>query len=114
MNYLKILEKVDAFCEDLNKKLNAEPQNLKELYEIAFNAHLDLATIHPWVDGNGRTARLLMNFLQFHFKIVPTKIFMENRAEYIASLKESQETNDNSPFLKFMALEHLRTLNQIT
>jgi len=39
---------------------------------------------------------------------------MENRAEYIASLKESQETNDNSPFLKFMALEHLRTLNQIT
>jgi len=56
----------------------------------------------------------LMNFLQFHFKIVPTKIFMENRAEYIASLKESQETNDNSPFLKFMALEHLRTLNQIT
>jgi len=114
MNYLKIPEKIDTFCEDLNKKLNAEPQNLKELYEIAFNAHLDLATIHPWVDGNGRTARLLMNFLQFHFKIVPTKIFMENRAEYIASLKESQETNDNSPFLKFMALEHLRTLNQIT
>jgi len=110
MNYLKIPEKIDVFCENLNGKLNAQPQNLKELYEITFNAHLDLATIHPWADGNGRTARLLMNFLQFYFKIVPTKIFLEDRTEYIASLKESQEANDNSHFLKFMALEHLKTL----
>jgi Fic family protein len=86
------------------------PQNIKELHEIAFNAHLDLATIHPWVDGNGRTARLLMNFLQFHFKIAPTKIFLEDKAKYVASLKESQDTNDNLHFLNFMALEHLKTL----
>jgi Fic family protein len=112
MNYLKIPEKVDEFCENLNEKLNAKSQNLKELYEIAFNAHLDLVTIHPWADGNGRTARLLMNFLQFYFKIVPTKIFLEDRAEYIASLKGAQDTNDNSHFLKFMALEHLKTLEE--
>jgi len=112
MNYLKIPEKIDEFCENLNGKLNAKPQNLKELYEISFNAHLDLATIHPWADGNGRTARLLMNFLQFHFKIVPTKIFLEDRAEYIASLRESQEANDNSHFMKFMALQHLKTISQ--
>jgi Fic family protein len=110
MNYLKIPEKVNEFCENLNLKLKTKPQNLRELYEITFNAHLNLATIHPWADGNGRTARLLMNFLQFHFKIVPTKIFQEDRAEYIASLRESQDTNDNLPFLKFMALEHLKTL----
>jgi len=115
MNYLKIREKVNEFCENLNGKLNALPQNLRELYEISFNAHLDLATIHPWVDGNGRTARLLMNFLQFHFKIIPTKIFLEDREDYIASLRKSQETNDNSPFMKFMALQHLKTLEgQIT
>jgi len=110
MNYLKIPEKIDELCENLNGKLNAKSQNLKELYEISFNAHLDLATIHPWVDGNGRTARLLMNFLQFYFKLVPTKIFLEDRAEYIASLRESQEAEDNSHFLNFMALEHLKTL----
>ena len=103
-------EKIDELCENLNGKLNAKSQNLRELYEIAFNAHFDLVTIHPWADGNGRTARLLMNFLQFHFKVVPTKIFMENRMEYIASLRESQDANDNLSFLKFMALEHLKTL----
>ena len=110
VNYLKIPEKIDELCENLNRKLNANSQNMRELYEITFQAHLDLVTIHPWADGNGRTARLIMNFLQFYFKIVPTKIFLEDRAEYIASLRESQDTNDNSYFLKFMALEHLKTL----
>ena len=110
VNYLKIPEKINELCENLNRKLNAKPQSPRELYEITFHAHLDLVTIHPWADGNGRTARLTMNFLQFYFKIVPTKIFLEDRAEYIASLRESQDTNDCSHFLKFMALEHLKTL----
>jgi len=110
MNYMKISEKINELCENLNGKLNTNSQSLRELYEITFNAHLDLVTIHPWADGNGRTARLIMNFLQFYFKIVPTKVFLEDRAEYIASLRESQDTNDNSHFLKFMAPEHLKTL----
>jgi len=115
MNYLKIREKVNELCENLNEKLNIKSQNLRELYEISFNAHLDLATIHPWVNGNGRTARLLMNFLQFNFKIVPTKVFIEDKADYIASLRKSQDTDDNSSFMRFMALQHLKTLtSQIT
>ena len=111
-HYLKIPEKTNDLCEKLNNKLNANSENLRELYEITFEAHLDLATIHPWVDGNGRTARLLMNFLQFYFNIVPTKTFSEDRAEYIASLRESQDKNDNSCFFAFMAAEHLKTLNR--
>jgi len=112
MNYQKISDRINVLCENLNEKLNMDSQNMRELYEITFNAHLDLVTIHPWADGNGRTARLLMNFLQFYFKIVPTKTFLEDRAEYISSLRESQDANDNSHFLKFMALEHLKTLEK--
>lgn len=112
MNYLKIPDRIEDFCKNLNEKLNTNATNLKELYEITFNAHLDLVTIHPWIDGNGRTARLLMNFLQFYFKIVPTKTFLEDRAEYISSLRESQEKNDNSHFLKFMTEQHLKTLEK--
>lgn len=33
-------------------------------YRLSFEAHFRLVTIHPWVDGNGRTTRLLMNIIQ--------------------------------------------------
>ena len=42
-----------------------ENGTFREQYELSFNAHLNLVTIHPWVDGDGRTARLLMNYIQF-------------------------------------------------
>lgn len=54
-------------------------------------------TIHPWVDGNGRTARLLMNYIQFCRNLFPTKIFREDREEYILSLRRSQEEERNQP-----------------
>lgn len=38
-------------------------ETFRERYELSFNAHLNLVTVHPWVDGNGRTARLLMNYI---------------------------------------------------
>ena len=75
----------------------------REQYELSFNAHLNLVTIHPWVDGNGRTARLLMNYIQFCYNLFPTKIFKEDREEYISALRLSQEDEVNQPFLDFMA-----------
>ena len=72
------------------------------LYELSFNAHLNLATIHLWVDGNGRTARLLMNYIQFCYHLFPTKIFKEDREIYILSLRQCQDEETNQPFLDFM------------
>lgn len=72
------------------------------LYELSFNAHLNLATIHPWVDGNGRAARLLMNYIQFCYHLFPTKIFKEDREIYILSLRQCQDEETNQPFLDFM------------
>lgn len=76
---------------------------LREQYELSFNAHLNLVTIHPWVDDNGRTARLLMNYIQFCYHLFPTKIFKEDREEYILSLRQCQNEETNQPFLDFMA-----------
>ena len=38
-------------------------------------------SIHPWVDGNGRMSRLIMNHLQFEFNLVPTKVIKNLKAE---------------------------------
>ena len=100
MNYLKVPAKVDELCAILQEKQKTVGA-FREQYELSFNAHLNLVTIHPWVDGNGRTARLLMNYIQFCYHLFPTKIFKEDREEYILSLRQCQDEETNQPFLDF-------------
>lgn len=110
MSYSKIPAKIEEFCSILNEKQSL-PLSFREQYELSFNAHLNLVTIHPWVDGNGRTARLLMNYLQFLSNLFPVKIFKEERSDYIYSLQKSQEKEDNQPFLVFMASQLKKSLS---
>lgn len=109
MNYLKIPAKTEELCMTLQAKQKSA-QGLREQYELSFNAHLNLVTIHPWVDGNGRTGRLLMNYLQFCFHLFPTKVFKENRADYILALQQSQDEENNRLFLNFMATQLKKSL----
>lgn len=109
MNYQKVEGKVKELCEYLR---GAEALTMREKYELSFEAHLRLATIHPWVDGNGRTARLLMNYIQFRYGLFPTKVFVEDRAEYISSLQECQEEDTSGPFVDFMAWQLKKSLAQ--
>lgn len=110
MGYQKVPAKVDELCVLLQKKQKTVV-TFREQYELSFNAHLNLATIHPWVDGNGRTARLLMNYIQFCYNLFPTKIFKEDREEYISALRLSQEEETNLPFLDFMAGQLKKSLS---
>ena len=110
MNYLKVPVKVEEFCNVLQQRQNAV-ETLREQYELSFNAHLNLVTIHPWIDGNGRTARLLMNYIQFCHNLFPTKVFIEDREEYISALRLSQEEEINQPFLDFMAGQLKKSLS---
>ena len=110
MNYLKVPAKIDEFCTLLQEKQKTVG-TFREQYELSFNAHLNLVTIHPWVDGNGRTARLLMNYIQFCYNLFPTKIFREDREEYISALRQSQEEETNLPFLGFMAVQLKKSLS---
>lgn len=110
MNYQKVPAKIEEFCSILQERLKAA-NILREQYELSFNAHFNLVTIHPWVDGNGRTARLLMNYIQFCYHLFPTKIFMEDRADYILALQQSQDDETNQPFLDFMATQLRKSLS---
>lgn len=110
MNYLKVPAKVDELCAILQEK-QKKMGTFREQYELSFNAHLNLVTIHPWVDGDGRTARLLMNYIQFCYHLFPTKIFKEDREEYILSLRQCQDEETNQPFLSFMAGQLKKSLS---
>lgn len=69
---------------------------------LSFDAHYELVTIHPWADGNGRMARLLMNMIQFEFGLVPAKIRTEDKPRYIEALVRTREQDDKSIFRDFM------------
>jgi Fic family protein len=70
--------------------------------EIAIKAHIDLVTIHPFSDGNGRTARLLMNLLLMRGGYPPMVILPEERPDYIDSLEKSQLIGDKTDYDDFM------------
>lgn len=57
---------------------------------VAAEAHFRLVSIHPFVDGNGRTARLLMNLLLMQAGYPPAIIRKEDRKWYITSIEAGQ------------------------
>jgi Fic family protein len=116
MNYSKVPAKLAEFCERLNVlRAKASEMSVDDLYQMSFDAHYNLVTIHPWADGNGRMARLVMNMLQFEFGLIPTKILKEDKEEYIKALVATRETDNLDIFRSFMSSMMERNLqNEIT
>lgn len=103
MNYSKVPTKLAELCAMLNtKRAKASEMLIDELYQLTFDAHYHLVTIHPWADGNGRMARLLMNMLQFEFGLIPTKILNEDKEAYIKALVATREEENLDIFRTFM------------
>ena len=114
MNYQKVPAKLEEVCKQLNQR-RSELSNLDDIidkYLFSFDAHYQLVTIHPWVDGNGRMSRLVMNHLQYEFGLVPVKIVKEDKAEYIQALIDSREQESLEPFREFMMEEHVRNISK--
>ena len=65
-------------------------------------AHVWLAQIHPFTDGNGRTARALMNLILMRRGYPPCIITEEDRPRYIDSLERSWESGNLTPFIELM------------
>jgi len=78
--------------------------------ERAALAHLRLAHIHPFVDGNGRTARLLMNLILMREGCPPAVIRMERRPQYYEALA-LVNGGEEKPFITLVAEEAERSLD---
>jgi Fic family protein/DNA-binding XRE family transcriptional regulator len=72
---------------------------------LAAEMHERLVTIHPFIDGNGRTSRLLMNLilLQHGYVIANIKGTHESRMSYYNALEACQVENNKEHFLLFIA-----------
>ena len=114
--YNEIPQLMKNFCVEIsNKKASMHP--------VEFSAwlHERLVSIHPFIDGNGRTARLIMNLalLQAGYNIITIPPVVRN--DYIFALQEAQLKNNVQPFINFISemvleaqKEYLRIIERLS
>lgn len=83
-NPAKVPDLMKEFVNWLHQKSNDHP------VKIAADAHFKLVSIHPFLDGNGRAARLLMNLLLMQIGYPPALIRKEDRRAYINAIEKGQ------------------------
>lgn len=111
--YNKVPRAVEDFCEWLNDEIaNIDQADIAACYRLSFEAHFRLVTIHPWVDGNGRTTRLVMNMIQRQLGLIPSIVRREDKGEYIQSLVDSRENDDSTIAQDVMLRHHIANLNR--
>lgn len=69
---------------------------------IAAESHLRFEAIHPFVDGNGRTGRLLANFILMRAGYLPISIKYENRRAYYEAFTAYHRDEDIVPMLRII------------
>ena len=97
-------EEVPIYMTELAAELPAKRAALHPV-EFAAYAHRRLVDIHPFQDGNGRTARLLMNLLLIQQGYCVVSIPPVLRHEYITALQQAQRKRNPSDgaFVKLIA-----------
>lgn len=82
--------------------------------KYAADLHYRFVSIHPFIDGNGRTARLLMNFAltQSGYLVISIEPDKDSRRKYMEALSNAQDTGDVGPFEKLVATYTKNTLEK--
>lgn len=83
-----------TFCDLLSKEENA--------YVRAILGHFFFVYIHPYMDGNGRTARFIMNTLLVTAGLQWTVILVERWSSYMTALEKASIDGDISDFAQFI------------
>lgn len=73
--------------------------------------HGEFVKIHPFVDGNGRTARLLLNFELMRNGYPPIILKKEHRVQYYESLDIAHTTKDYSRFIRLITQQVIESEN---
>lgn len=104
---LQVPSEMEFLCNWINENID----NLHPII-VAAVAHYNMVRIHPFDDGNGRGARILMNLILIEKGFPPTIIKNQSRRKYIEALSEADRGNLNK-FIEFIAESCIDTQNSI-
>ena len=87
------------------KAFYADMEQMKDKNDIELSAwtHAEFVKIHPFVDGNGRTSRMIMNYQLMRAGFLPVSIAKENRLEYFEALETYATDGNLIPFADMIA-----------
>ncbi len=88
---------IKGFYEDLKYKNDLNP------IELAAWTHAEFVRIHPFIDGNGRTSRLLMNYQLMLRGFLPVSVDKQTRLDYYNVLEQYAVNGNLTPFADFIA-----------
>lgn len=88
---------IKNFYADLEYKKDLNP------IELAAWTHAEFVRIHPFIDVNGRTSRLIMNYQLMKNGFLPVSIAKENRLEYYNALEDYAVNKNLEPFSELVA-----------
>ena len=99
---------------ELMEKLIINYEDWKKYHPIIRAAllHGELVKIHPFVDGNGRTSRLVMNLSLMNSGYLPVIVKKEKRLEYYNALDKAHTTGDYTDFVKLVNELEIEMLNK--
>lgn len=105
-DFSKVENLLIKLVDNINQRLDVVTDN--EILKLSADIHYNLVNIHPFGDGNGRTSRLMMNYIQMYHQEPLIKIFTEDRAEYIDALNKTEEEEDISIFRDFICSQQIK------
>lgn len=73
------------------------------IFERIARFHLEFESIHPFIDGNGRTGRLLMNFELMQYGYPPINVKFTDRKRYYDAFDSYSRNQDAKPMTNLIA-----------
>lgn len=104
-DYKKVPLLIQNLCDQLNSEI-MEAKTFDSQCELAYKMHFEFVSIHPFGDGNGRTSRLLMNYVQAYFDLPLSIVFKQDRIKYINALESARNLDSLKPFCDFMSKQY--------
>ena len=105
-DFSKVPKLLQQLVDNVNDRIDSTQGD--EIIKLSADLHYNFVNIHPFGDGNGRTARLLMNYIQLYHKEPLIKIFTDDRAAYIDALNETENKEDLDIFRNFICLQQIK------
>ena len=94
-SFIKVYDRMKKYFETINS------ESLDVYYKIAFS-HLQLMKVHPFLDGNGRLARVVLNCMLLHFGLKPIIIRYDDKEHYFDMLEDFKVNKNIEPFIEFI------------